>query len=61
MYECGVKWLDFPSYFESMVKLRKTENVHFGECIRPLLSRKMTLAAFSRDDPTFPDGIRLSN
>jgi D-aspartate ligase len=51
-YECGVKWLDFPSYFESIVKLRKTKNVHLWECIRPLLSRKMTLATFSSDDPT---------
>jgi len=50
-YECGVKWLDFPSYIESMVKLRRMKNVPLGEWIRPLLSKKITLGAFSRDDP----------
>ena len=50
-YECGVKWLDFPTYIESMVKLRRMKNVPLGEWIRPLLSKKITLGAFSRDDP----------
>jgi predicted ATP-grasp superfamily ATP-dependent carboligase len=50
-YECGVKWLDFPSYIESMVKLRWIKNVSLGEWIRPLLSKKITLGAFSRNDP----------
>ena len=50
-YECGVKWLDFPSYVESLVKLRRMKNVPLGHCFRPLLSRKITLGAFSRDDP----------
>lgn len=50
-YECGVKWLDFPSYIESMVKLRRMKNVSLGEWIRPLLSKKITLSSFSRDDP----------
>jgi len=50
-YECGVKWLDFPSYIESIVKLRKIKNVPLGQCVRPLFSKKITLGAFSRDDP----------
>ena len=50
-YECGVKWLSFPSYIESMVKLRKIKNVPLTEWIRPILSRKITLGAFSCDDP----------
>jgi len=50
-YECGVKWLDFPSYIQSMFELRRMKNVPLGEWIRPILSKKITLGAFSRDDP----------
>lgn len=50
-YECGVKWLDFPSYIESMVKLRRTKKVPLRQWVRPILSRKITLGAFSCDDP----------
>jgi len=50
-YECGVKWLDFPSYIESMVRLRRMRNVPLGEWIKPILNKKITLSAFSRNDP----------
>ena len=50
-YECGVKWLDLPSYIESVVKQWRIKNVPLGQCVRPLLSGRMTLGAFSRNDP----------
>jgi len=49
-YECGVKWLDFPSYIESMVKLRKIKNVPLGQWISPILSSKIIFGTFSLDD-----------
>jgi D-aspartate ligase len=50
-YECGVKWLDFPCYIESISKLRRIENMPLGQSVRPLLTRKITLGTLSRNDP----------
>jgi hypothetical protein len=33
-----------------MIKLRRIKNVSLGQCVRPLLSGKITLGAFSRND-----------
>lgn len=49
-YECGVKWLDLPSYIESVIKLRAAKETSSAQAIRPILTRKITLGAFSRDD-----------
>jgi D-aspartate ligase len=51
IYECGVKWLDLPSYIESIIKLREIKHVPLGQSVRPLLSRKLSFATLSRDDP----------
>lgn len=49
-YDLNVKWLDFPSYLESIIKLRRLRNVSLRACIRPILTKKITLAGFSNDD-----------
>jgi predicted ATP-grasp superfamily ATP-dependent carboligase len=49
-YECGVKWLDLPSYIKSVIKLRAAKETSLAQEIRPILTRKITLGAFSRDD-----------
>jgi D-aspartate ligase len=49
-YECGVKWLDFPSYVTSIIKLRRMKSIQLGQYVKPILSKKITLGVFSRDD-----------
>jgi D-aspartate ligase len=49
-YECGVKWLDFISYIESLIKLRASKKTSLARGIRPILTRKITLGAFSFND-----------
>lgn len=49
-YDCGVKWLDFPSYVESIVKLRKVKKEPLTKYIIPLLHSKLTFGTFSRSD-----------
>jgi D-aspartate ligase len=49
-YECGVKWLDFLSYIESAIRLRAAKETSLVQEIRPILTRKITLGAFSLGD-----------
>jgi predicted ATP-grasp superfamily ATP-dependent carboligase len=49
-YERGVKWLDLPSYTESIRKLIVARKISATEAIRPILTRKITFGAFSSTD-----------
>jgi len=49
-YECGIKWLNLPSYIESFVKLRKMKKAAIREWVKPILNTKITFSTFSRND-----------
>ncbi|MGD6850552.1 MAG: hypothetical protein ACQCN6_00655 [Candidatus Bathyarchaeia archaeon] len=50
MYKCGVKWLDFPSFLQSILKIHYTEGIPMGKLVQPILSKNVVFSTFSMDD-----------
>ena len=50
-YECGRKWLNFPSFVKSVTSYWRDGNNSFGELIKPAISSRIIMSTLTKDDP----------